>query len=339
MADVTSYLTATIARQKKEISNAVVERNELLKFMQKKGRINKGVGGDSIKWRVYSTEPNVFGSTTDWAQRSAQTQQPFSVAELRYAQYDGIITMNQFQLDRNRMAGPEAQMFKQVVEEIKVFKHQAMKRIGLHAYNGTGTTYTGDQGTGMLGLADVVIATGTYAGIARSGNTWWQSQATSVSSPELDTDGNDVPELLEGMRSLYLDCSGGKGDGVTPGLATEKEEPDFIVTTKAIYLNYMNCLHPQMRYAGSGDKRDSEAKGLLFNDIEITWDTYCPAGKMYMLNSNHWTVDVCGDEIISFPEKFQAVPMQDRNAVTWKGLAQLQSYSENPRYHGVLTVS
>jgi hypothetical protein len=341
MSDVTSYLTATIARQKKNIANAVIERNELLKFLKKKGRINMGVGGDSIKWRVYSTEPNVFGSTTDWAARTAQTQQPFTVAEVRYAQYDGIITMNEFQLQRNKQAGPEAQMFKQLAEELKVFKHQAIQRIGKHAYNGVNTTYTGDQGTGISGLTDIVSATGTYAGIARASATYWCSQTAAISNPELDTDGNDVPQMLQGMRALWLDCSGGASadGGVSDQMATDKEEPDFILTTKAIYLNYQNCLHPQMRYSGTEAKRDTEPASLVFNDKDITWDTYCPTGKMWFINSKYLTVDCCSDSLIDFPEKFQAVPVQDRNALTWKGIAQLQMYSENPRYHGVATFS
>ena len=67
----------------------------------------------------------------------------------------------------------------------------------------------------------------------------------NVTAAELDTDGNNVPQLLEAMRLLFLDCTGGANpntDHVSDQLATDKEEPDFIVTGRAIYINYDNCL-------------------------------------------------------------------------------------------------
>ncbi len=346
MADISSYVSATIARQLPGIQDAVIERNVLLKALKSKGRIKFGVGGDSIKWRVYVTEPTVFGSTTDWASRGAQTIQPFQTAEVRYAQYDGSIMLNEFQTMRNKNAEQNVKLFDQLAEELNVFSQQAISRIGKHAYNGTGTTYTGDQGTSINGLIDFVTgSTVTYAGLSEATYAVWAAQdvtisPASVSAAEIDTDGNNVPQLLEAMRQLWMNCSGGANPDtqhISDQLATDKETPDLIITTKAVYINYDNCLFANMRYT-SGGSRDPQGK-LFFDGIPIQWDTFVPAGKLFMLNSKHIQLDCCTKQMIEAPENLQAVPVVDKNAAVWKMLGQLQLYCKNRRYQGILRIS
>jgi hypothetical protein len=343
MPDITTYATATIARQLKGINDAVIDKNSLSAWMKKKGRIKFGLGGDSIKWRVYNAEPVIFGSTTDTGSRTAQTIQPITTAEVRYCQYDGEIMMYTMQLMRNKNADETSKLFNQMAEELNIFKQATQTHLGRHMY--ASTALASDRGTNISSIADIVSNTGTYAGIARSGNTYWQSQTVSISSPELDTDGNDVAELLEGMRSLYLDCSGGLGNGgqggsISPTLATGREEPDAIFTTKAIYLNYMNVLTPQQRYSSQSGGRDSEVGGsLLFHNLPIEWDNFCTSGKLYMLNSNFIEINCATDNLIEAPAEFQGIAVPGRNVKTWALIAQLQMLSRNPKYHGVGTVS
>jgi hypothetical protein len=343
MPDITTYATATIARQLKGINDAIIDRNTLSSWMKKKGRIKTGLGGDSIKWRVYTSEPVIFGSTTDTGSRTAQTIQPITTAEVRYCQYDGEIAMFTFQLQRNKNADETSKMFDQMMEELNIFKQSAQAHLGRHMYGLAATTLSSDRGTNIAGLQDIVpsTSTNTYAGIARSTETYWRNQVATASSPELDTDGNDVPELLESMRSLLLDCAGGAQADANGHIGTEqasnREEPDAIFTTKAIFLNYENCLTPQQRYT-STSARDPQAE-LLFNNLPINWDNFCLAGKLYMLNSKFLEINACGDALIEAPSELQGVLVPGRNAKTWSLLGQFQMLSRNPRYHGVLTVS
>jgi hypothetical protein len=340
MADITTYVTATIARQLKGIDDAIIDKNSLSGWLKKKGRIKYGLGGDSIKWRVFNSAVAVFGSTTDTGSRTAGTIQPVGTAEVRYTAYDGEILMFMLQLMRNKNADETSKMFDQMMEELNMFKQGTSDVLGRHFYAGTSSSYGNNRGTNLSGLSDIVSATGTYAGITRSGNTYWQSQTGSVSNPELDTDGDDVPQLLEAMRSLYLDCSGGSGNDsthISADQASSRESPDAIFTTKAIYLNYENCLTPQQRYTSSSSK-DPQSE-LMFSAMPINWDNFCQSGKMWFLNSKFLEIDCVGDTLVMALPEFQGVVVPGRNAKTWTLCAQLQMLSRNPRYHGVLTVS
>ena len=340
MSDVSAFYTATIARQLKGLSDAVITRSELLNWMKKKGRIRYGLGGDTIKARIYSSEPAVGGATSVWGTRSAQTISPFTTVEFNYRQYDWAIVMSDFEMQRNANAGPEAQMFKMFAESMNAVRQSATGRLSRHAYRGNAdSANTGDQGTPIDGLADIVDNTSnnTYAGIARSGSTtYWNNQYGSISNFTLDADGDDVPDGLTAMRDLWLDCSAGKavdGESIGDTVAVEKETPDAVLTTAAIYLNYNTCLTPQERF--SNGNMDPE-KTLTFNGVPIMWDNFCPSGLMYMLNSRHIHLDCCGKNLI---EQGKDQDVIDRNAHVWKLISQLQMYSRNPRYHGVLVVS
>lgn len=341
MANITNYATSVISRQLKGISDTVIDMNEYSRWLKKKGRIKFGLGGDDIKWRAYVTEPQIFGSTTDTGSRTAQTLDSHVTATLRYAQYDGEITLFTMQMMRNKNGEENVKLFDLLAEEMNVFKQSVADTLGRHLYDQS-STFGNNRGTNILGLDEIVLATGTYAGLSRTDYTTWASQTESISSFELDTDGNDVPEGLEGMRSLWLKCSAGVGSGEPDGsissdLASSRNKPDAIFTTRAIYLNYENCLTPQQRYTSSSSK-DPQGE-LLFSDTPIMWDNFCPSGKMYFLNSKFIQVDCVTDTLFYQDPKFQGLPVNGRNALSWTICSQLQHYSRNPRYLGVATVS
>lgn len=342
MPNITNYATSLISRQLKGINDTVIDMNEYSRWLKKKGRIKYGLGGDSIKWRVYVSEPQVFGSTTDNGSRTAATLDNFVEAELRYAQYDGEIMTFMMQDMRNKNGEENVKLFDNLMESMNVFKQSVADTLGRHFYD-QGSTFGNNRGTNILGLDEIVLSTGTYAGLDRATYTTWASQTESISNFELDTDGNDVAEGLEGMRSLWLKCCAGIGTSesspgsVSSDLASSRNKPDGIFTTRAIYLNYENVLTPQQRYTSASSK-DPETE-LLFSSTPIYWDNFCNSGKMYFLNSKFMNVDCVTDSLFYQDPDFQGLPVAGRNAKTWTILTQLQHYSRNPRYLGVATVS
>lgn len=341
MPNITDYATSVISRQLKGINDTVIDMNEYSRWLKKKGRVKYGLGGDDIKWRMYVNEPQIFGSTTDTGSRTAGTLDSHIEAQLRYALYDGEILLFTPQLMRNKNGEDNVKLFDLLMESKNVFEQSVADTLGRHFYD-QDSTFGNNRGTNILGLDEIVLSTGTYAGLSRSTYTTIASQVESISNFEVDTDGNDVCEGLEGMRSLWLKCSAGVGAGEPDGsiskdLASTRNKPDGIFTTRAIYLNYENCLTPQMRYTATSTK-DPESD-LLFSSTPIMWDNFCNAGKMYFLNSKFINVDCVTDTLFYMDPKFQGLPVNGRNALTWTIMTQLQHYSRNPRYLGVATVS
>jgi hypothetical protein len=338
MPDIGAFYTATIKRQiLPKIEDAVIERNELLKFLKDKKCISYGNGGDGFQFRVRNGESTIGGSTSDWGVRNFQTTQPFTALTNTYRQYSWSLAVSLFQMQRNQNAGPEAKMFKMLAEQANEVRQAATYRLGYHAYNGNTATTTGDTSTPIDGLADIIATTNTYSGVDRSvsANAYFRAQSKTVAKFTADTDTTGVNDGVNSMEELWLACCRGKqsGDGIPDSVATEKDEPDGIATTPDILRAYFLSLAPQYRY---NDGKADPNKTLTFHGVPIFWDNVCPSGKMWFLNSRHLNFDVVGDELISV-----LVERDEPNPPThiWLVGGQYQFYSTNPRYQGVLNVT
>jgi hypothetical protein len=120
-------------------------------------------------------------------------------------------------------------------------------------------------------LEDAVASTSnTYAGIARSGNTFWQ--------PAVDSTAEAVS--LAAMQDVY--------GSVTVG----NEEPDTIITTQAGFNAYWTLLQANIRYPDPDQEtiRAGFRRHLMFNNAVVLHDSFSPANRMYFLNTKYiWT--------------------------------------------------
>lgn len=120
---------------------------------------------------------------------------------------------------------------------------------------------------GLRAAVDDGTNVATYAGINRSTYTWWQAQYTSLGT---------VLHLTD-MATMYDSCE------------HNGKRPDFIVTTKDIWSDYEALLISQVRFVnsdGSANKADGGMSRLAFRATPVESDPYCPAGKMFFLNTD-----------------------------------------------------
>lgn len=136
-----------------------------------------------------------------------------------------------------------------------------------NALYGDGTSDDGKAMDGLLAAVDDGTNVATYAGINRTVYTWWKANYTAV--------GAGIS--LAKMATMYDSCEHGA------------KRPDLIVTTKDIWSDYEALLIDQVRYtngeAGSGTLNGGATK-LAFRATPIEKDVYCPAGKMFFLNTS-----------------------------------------------------
>lgn len=338
MPDIGAFYTATLKRQiMPQINDAIITRSAILQFLKSKGCMEFGLGGDGFQYRVRNSESSIGGATTDWGTRNFQTTQPFTAINDQYRQYSWPLTVSLFQMQRNENAGPEAKMFKMQAEQINEIRQAATTRISRHAYTGTGTSFTGDNGTPINGLTDIVSASNTYMSIDRTqtANAYFRAQTDTVATFTADANSIGVNDGVNSMEKMFLSTSLGKqvGNNVPDSVATEKDVPDGVLTTADIWRAFWASLQPQFRYTGDGA---DPAKFVKFNGIDVTWDNLCPSGKMWFLNSRHLAFDVVGSELLTILiERDEANPPVH---VYMLG-GQYQFYSTNPRYLGLLNVT
>lgn len=123
-----------------------------------------------------------------------------------------------------------------------------------------------------LCLIDGITTTGTYGEISKSDNIWWRGN--------VNTTGGAFDMKM--LQTMYGSCCDGP------------IQPDLIVTTQAIYDTIWSRVQPVQR--GNLDNTPAIAKvgftGISFNKATIVVDRYCPAGYIFVLNTDFWKMVV-----------------------------------------------
>jgi hypothetical protein len=165
---------------------------------------------------------------------------------------------------------------------------------------GTGLWSDGTNANDIDGLREAVDAgtvAATYAGITRTGNTWWQSQIDSTTTTL----------SMNALQSLFGSCQAG-------GRA-----PTIIFSTQANYNRYWNLnLAPQQFPVQPGGKdmqlAQSGFENLLFNGVPWLVDSHIPTtgteGNLFLLNEDYFQVVVASRADFNLQD-FQTPTNQD----------------------------
>lgn len=334
-----SFTVATIKRQIKGISDAIVKDSVLLKYLKEKGRISYNNGGDGFEFRLRSSESAIGGSTTDLGENAARTISPFEKVTGAYRQYRWDLWESLLQEQRNKNAPSEAKMFDQIMEDLNEVKQSANKRLVTHMYADGATLSSGDAtgSTPMLGLEAIIDDDNTYFGVARSSNSFIQAQVNTQAAAtfDQDTDNNGVAEGIEALQTLQIDCSQGRqsGAGIGPNLSEGKDMPDCVICDGTRFQLFANCLQAQRLYT---DKGQDPEQVLSCLGMPIKWDPLCTASRFYMLNSKHLNLDIIpGQLLVTLDPILTQNPLGRIHVIVTQG----QFYSRNPRYLGSLQLT
>lgn len=338
MPEIGAALYSTITTRVKKISDVVIERNRLLSYLKDKGRLSFNKGGSDLKGPYRATASAIAGYTNDLGVGGAQTTQPFGEWQFLWRQFIARPFILGFQMERNQNAGSEAKIFSMMKAQLDEVQQSAKARIGRASYAANTTTESADNGTPIHGLEDIIDDDNTFGGIDRSSsaNAAWRAQIQSVSNPTQDSDNDGTTNLVAGMDTLYIACSGGKGsdnDTVKDDVATEKEEPDHILTTSTLFNAYKQSLRPQQRYSG---RSGSDLTSLMYGQAEVEWDPACTASRMYFLNSEHLDFYCVNSKLLDAKKPIEtSSPLGTQYPVT----GQHCLFSRAPRYLGAIRVA
>lgn len=120
-----------------------------------------------------------------------------------------------------------------------------------------------------LGVTAGVKATGTYFGIARSGEPNWQSNIIDLAGNPLDED----------TLQAAFDTAEIEGDGVT--------EPDLLISEHKARRLYVALLQSQKRFVNTLDLKGG-FKGLDFNGTPWVVDKLCPPQRVFYMSTQDW---------------------------------------------------
>lgn len=123
---------------------------------------------------------------------------------------------------------------------------------------------------GLQGAIDDGTVAGTYGGLARSTNTFWKSNVTTITPPL----------SLAAMQTMFGNCTDGG------------RHPTIIATTQSVYNLYWNLSTGGQSFPVQPGGHDEQLAqngftNLLFNGVPITVDSHVPASNMYFINEDY----------------------------------------------------
>lgn len=252
------YTTTANAISKGIAENRFNEFPTLKKLMASCEKVD---GGDYIVESLSYGFNNTRGFFGDYATMSTTPNQ--FLTQATYSPVIAAVSISISSLEEAKNSGKAQRynLLKQKIENAHKSKEELMNQ-ALYS--------TAPSGLEPISIPEIVSASnpsrGNLGGIDRSANSWWQgNQITGVGS-----------FASGGIASLNT--------GVTTAASSSgSKEPDWYVTTKAIYNHYRNSLEDQVRYV-SHDEGNSGFKSLKHNGATIVWDPDVPTGTLYQLN-------------------------------------------------------
>lgn len=309
----TALLTMTLEKfLEKEAADAIFEDLALFEWLNSKGRVKRrGDGGSKMLIPLMYGKNTGAESYKGYDLLDVNPQEGFTNAEFTWSYYHVPITISGQEEQEN--AG-EAQMLDLLDNKWMQARLSLRDLLNQHAF----LDGTGNGGKDLTGLDLMVDSAGSYGNIARATNSWWSAQETAVGGA-LSVEGTT------GMRTMYNDCSLGKGTMV----------PTFIMTTQTLFEKYESLMAPYMRYSVGGEANAVfSSDNLKFRKAMLTWDEQCQSELMYFLNDKVMQLVVrSGRDFTTRP--FQTPPNQDAKVahILWMG----QLVCQNCRHLGKLT--
>lgn len=305
------------------LKNNIYKKMPLMQRIMQGGNVREAMGR-SLLWDVVLRRATAIGTFTGYNPIALQQTNPTVQASLSWANYYGTVAVS-LQEEKYNTGSREKLLplletqFKNVEASLKESLYQTLY---------LGVTSVGGDNT-LVGLAAIVSASNTYAGINRAtaGNEDWQAQVNSSAHTTANMkDPTTTSYLPELMRNSWLNAS---FDGA----------PDIIVTTTKIYEIYQFIAETHnLRFDNSVADLGFK-NGTKLGAVEMIFDKYCTANYMYLLNTANFNTFI-------FPDANFDVPADGPGSWNW-GVGQLarsaqilwmgQILCDVPRENAVLT--
>ena len=258
-ADFDAVVATTLKNYLPKLEDNVFSARPLVFFLKQAGQIRTTSGGTSIVLPLIYAQNTTAGSYQGYDVIPTTPQDGMSAAEYQWKEYAVSISIS----GREEAINNSEQEVIDLLEAKTMQAEETVLEQLDSMFFGDGT---GNGGKNFNGLSNLIGQNTTVVGgIDPAAQAFW---AVNLQS------GADVAMTLASMETNYNNASVGN------------DRPNVILTTQALYEKYNALLQPQLRFADPGTA-DAGFENLLFHTAPVTYDTYCQAKRMYMINSKY----------------------------------------------------
>lgn len=275
--------------------------NALLNRMKKKSyRLESG--GTSIMVPLMYAQTTAAGWYVGDEALNTTANDQITAAEYDWKQAYASITITR--ADELKNSGKE-QIINFVKSKVQVAEKSLADKLGTALFSAAAASGS------FAGLRLACSASGTYGGIDRASNSWWNGQEVNTATVA----------SVSGFQSLFGDCS------------IDADRPTVAVCTQAIYDSIYDTITPNQRFT-SADVAEAGFTNIMVNGIPLIVDSHCPASHLFMLNEKYLEIVAHRDENFRFEPFIKPVNQNVSTAkVYWMG----SLTSSNSRMHGMAT--
>lgn len=253
----TALATSAMEKFRKTLVDNFSLKNILMKKLQEKGAVKGEDGGQKIVQPLLVGASTTVKSYNGLEELDLAGQEGITAGEWEWKENAGTLILSQREMDIN---SGEAQIFKLLTAKMKQLDLSLRANMATQMFSDG----TGNGGKDLTGLRALVTNTGTYAGIARATDTYWQAQVEAT--------GAALTQAY--MTDMMLATQAQGLDG----------KPNLIITTSVLWAKYSSLIQPAWRV--EDQKLVSMGwDNINFMGVPVVWDQYCPATYMYFLNT------------------------------------------------------
>jgi hypothetical protein len=224
-------------------------------------------GGQNVGWDVeFSTSGATAATFTEGADITTYTQDPVTKATLAWGMYQSSFSLSNLEINAASANVSNATALEDIVGE------RFLGAIAAICDKMETDCFSGTAAPAIVGLDTAIAATGSYAGVSTGTYTEWKGNVqANGGTPQALT-----MNQLATAENLAFVASG--------------MEPDFLMTTPAVYAKYEALFNPSVRTVQDGSKPIPAFQGssgrLFWRGKPIIRNRRATAGHIYMLNSD-----------------------------------------------------
>ncbi len=282
-------LSSTMHKVRDKFTDNIFRKRPLLEHLLSNGRVRIEDGGISIVEPLMYTGGNA-DTYGEWDLITVKPVNTLTAAQFPWKQFYATIAISGLEEAQNN---GRSQRINLLDAKIKQAEQTMRQKLSAMLY-GTYSSLT--PANDFNSLDDVIDATTPIGGIDPATEPWWASYEANVGAV-------DAAGLEAALRTAVMTTSDNGGD-----------EIDAIFVAPDVYAFYESTLTPQVRFTDT-NKANLGFRNLLFENVPITWDSDCPAGTAYGINSDYVSL------VIHRDRNFKQSPFTDNLSGSVAGLS------------------
>ena len=288
MADRNAVLNATIAKYVRDkVEPAYLQKTTLLNKFKEVGSMMMGQSGVDRRWPIRKTRNSNWAAFSPFSNLNVVALDNTAMAEIDWGSYNSNDFVPTKEILQN--GAGDSRLYDLLQDKTKALTEDAGIDLHRALWNDAGT---GDTLTGFpTAVPNTNFTSKTYAGIAFTGNTWWQNYQVSGDSFNAS---NYRTDALIAIEDAKLNCTFDSG-------------PSWMVTTRTAF-EYTARLHSSNERYGAETTRKLGGTGLIVHDMEMFWDPDATSAIVYLINSAYIEMMFMTDSIFNVTVRDEVSP-------------------------------